>query len=65
MVERQASANRGEQDAEAKETDAEVEAWRELAIETIRNLGSAVEQAESALRRARERWKELEMERED
>jgi hypothetical protein len=44
---------------------ADADPWRELAVETIRNLGSLVEQAESLLRRARERLDELDAERND
>ena len=36
-----------------------VDAWRELAIETIRNLSSLVEEAQSTLRRAQQRLDEL------
>ena len=44
----------------SKQEDAKADAWRELAIETIRNLSSLVEEAKSKLARAERRLRELE-----
>jgi cob(I)alamin adenosyltransferase len=47
-----------------QDTDAKA-AWRELAIETIRNLSALVEQAEALLRRAERQLAELDTEPDD
>jgi Tfp pilus assembly protein PilX len=38
----------------------EAEAWRELAVETIRNLSRLVEDAEALLRKAEQQLRDLE-----
>lgn len=41
------------------------EKWRELAVETIRNLSGLVEQAEALLRKAEKQLSELDTDRDD
>ncbi|WP_338830476.1 hypothetical protein [Bradyrhizobium sp. 27S5] len=43
----------------------ELEAWQELAAETIRNLGSLLEQAQAVFKRADDRLRELQADDQD
>jgi hypothetical protein len=47
------------------DTEKDKNEWRELAIETIRNLDRVIEDMEAVRRRARERLEELDIDRDD